>query len=1054
MQTENNLNNENLRRGPIAWMAVHSVVPNLLMLALIIGGILGAFRVRKEIFPEFSMDMVSISVIYPGASPEEVERGVILAIEESVRGLTGVKEVSSNASEGSAKVTVEMARGANQQKLLSDIQNEVDRITSFPAEAERPVISLLETKSGVADIVIYGNVNDHDLKKLAEKVREDLLAKRDITQVEIRGLRNPEISVEIEPDRLEEFNLTPASVADRIRAASVEMPGGALKARGGEILVRTDERRDMASEFLDVPIVTGSDGVKVRLGDIAEIKEDFEDSSLEYSYNGVPAALVKIYRTGDQSVLQVADAIFEYIDEYSEAMPAGVKMAIWNDMSDLYRQRINVLMKNAFFGLLLVIVLLGLFLELRLAFWVTLGIPISFLGGAMLMPAMDVSVNMISLFAFIVALGIVVDDAIIVGENIHEMRSRGMNALDAAIKGAQQMAVPVIFSVLTNIAAFMPLFFLPGMMGKIAWNIPAIIITVFAFSLLESLFILPAHLAHQSNAEGAGLISRFDRFQESFTDNLERLLSRIYKPVLMVALKYRYVTSAVGIVMLLISGAYIRSGRIEFRMFPQLESDVVYVSIRLPFGSTEEETNKVRNAYVDMAEGIIEENGGSSIVKGILAATGSDRAGMELPVSAGKVNLDGSHLASVTVYLVSSDKRNISAQKFVELWREASEKSSASVGLESLAFSYEGGPQAGAPVDMELSHKDMDTLYLAASDAASSLSGFEGIINLDKGYSPGKYQIDVTMRPQGQRLGLSAAATGKQIRDYFWGAEALRFQRNRDEIKVMVRLPERFRDSLDSLNRLRIMTPTGSRVDAAAVAELNPGRSYTVIRRVDGRRVVNVTTDVMRGSVSPSLILKHLQDKVIPSLKKRYIGLGADFGGEKQEMAESMGDSLAFFAMIMVTIYVLLAIPFDSYTQPVLVMSAIPFGLVGALIGHILMGFGFSMISMMGLIALAGVVVNDSLVLIDTANKIRGDGMEAEAAIIMAGIRRMRPILLTSLTTFLGLMPMIFETSMQARMMIPMAISLGFGILFCTGVTLLLIPCFYMILEAIRGPKS
>ncbi|MEY3013496.1 MAG: hypothetical protein RIT45_2231 [Pseudomonadota bacterium] len=1034
-----------LRKGAVAWMARNPVAANLLMAVLIVGGAVMATQLKQEVFPEFDLDVVTISVPYPGASPSEVEQGIVLAVEEAVRGVDGIKRVTSVANESMASVRVEIELGYDTDRVANDIKSAVDRITSLPGEAERPVVALLSNRREVVSLMIYGQAEERVLRDLAERVRRELLDDPGITQVDVDAVRRLEIHVEVDQASLRRYGLTLEQVATAIRRSAVELPGGAIKTRAGEILVRTAERRDEGREFADIPVIARPDGSTLRLRDVATIRDGFEESDAEVSFDGQPSSRVRVFRVGEQTPISVSEAVKAYVERAASSMPPGVKIAVWRDDSEIYRGRIDLLMRNAQLGLILVLVVLGLFLEIRLAFWVTMGIPISFLGSMVLMPALGVSFNMVSLFAFIITLGMVVDDAIVVGENVYHMRQNGVPPMRAAILGAKQVGVPVTFSILTTVAAFLPLLFVPGFSGKIFRVIPAVVISVLVISLVESLFVLPAHLGHMRRARGVGLLAFVNRQQGKVSGLLEWFIDRLYSPALRVFLEWRYAVVAAGVAALVASVGAVAGGRLEFAFLPRVESDVVSANAALPFGSPVERTEAVRERLVAAAQTVLARHGGDKVKRGLFAAVGSatERGGAR-----GGAAATGSHLASAQVFLVPSDQREVSAQQFAKEWRE---EVGPIAGVDTLTFTYSNGPSGGQPIDVELTHPSMDVLEMAAGELAGQLASFSGVKDIDDGFSAGKPQLDFRILPAAASLGLTASDVGRQLRSAFFGVEALRQQRGRDEVRVMVRLPESERVSEHELERMLLRAPNGTEIPLYEAAEADRGRSYTSIRRVDGKRSVSVNADVVPGVASPDKVNSELKERVLPELMARYAGLGWSFAGERRERTESLAALGQGYMVALLLIFALLAIPFRSYVQPIVVMTAIPFGIVGAVAGHLAMGIELSIISMMGIVALSGVVVNDSLVLVDAANRRREEGASHFDAIAWAGARRFRPILLTSLTTFLGLAPMIFETSVQARFLIPMAVSLGFGILFATVIVLVLVPAFYLLVEDIRA---
>jgi len=702
-----------------------------------------------------------------------------------------------------------------------------------------------------------------------------------------------------------------------------------------------------------------------------------------------------------------------------------VNVASTIDRAANYEQRLRLLLRNGFIGLVLVLVVLGLFLNLRLAFWVTMGIPVSFLGGLLFLPGIGVTINMISMFAFIVALGIVVDDAVVAGENIYEYRRRGMGFLEAAIQGARDVAVPISFSILTNIVAFLPLAFIPGFMGKIFLSIPMVVITVFLISWVEALLILPAHLARGSSEGHTGLEGRINHAQQRVAGKLDGFIRGRYSRFLKTAIRSRRVTVALGLVVLMLVLSYVFSGRMGMTLMPKVESDRAVVTAVLPYGVPISRAREVRGLLEDAANRVIDEHGGERLSEGVL----------------GSVN---ENMIEVTVYLTDPNERPLNTFEFNGMWRQ---ETGQIPGLEMLRFEADrGGPGSGAALTVELSHRNIETLNRASAELASRLAEFTYTRDIDDGHSPGKEQMDFRIRPEGRALGLTADSIARQVRSSFYGAQALRQQRGRNEVRVLVRLPREARSQEADVENLLVQTPAGTWVPLLEVAEVERGRAYTSISRRDGRRTVQVTSNVEPFDQT-SVVQADLVESVLPSLVEDYPGLSYSFEGFQADIRESINALISGLALAMVVIYALLTIPFRSYAQPLVVMMAIPFGIVGAILGHLLMGYSLSIMSLMGIVALSGVVVNDSLILIDYANKLRREGVSAEEAIHRAGVRRFRPILLTTLTTFGGLAPMIFETSRQARFMIPMALSLGYGIVFATAITLVLVPSLYMLVE-------
>lgn len=1016
---------ERALRGPIAWMVRNRVTPDLLMIVLICGGLFMAGRIKQEVFPEFSLDQVLVEVPYPGASPEEVEQGILLAVEEAVRPLDGVKEVLAVAAEGSGIVTIEVQQGGDAERVYQDVQQAVARIRTFPLDAEEPLISVATRRREVLSVLLHGDAEEWVLRDLAEQVRDRLLQEPEISQVELAGARAYEIHVEVPQAELRRYGLTLDGIARLIDATAVDLPGGSVETRGGEILVRMKERRDWAHEFAEIPVVTTAAGSIVRLRELARVAEGFEDANRAASYDGRRAIGLDVFRVGDETPMGVSRAVRRALDDFGPQLPPGIEASVQDDRSETYGQRLELLLGNAAIGLVLVLALLGLFLEPKLAFWVTMGIPTAFLGSLLFLPALGVTINMISLFAFLIALGIVVDDAIVAGENVHELRERGVDPLEASIAGARGVSLPIAFSILTNVVAFLPLYFMPGTFGKIWTAIPVVVTVVFLISWLESLLILPSHLAYAKPVS----VPPLDRVREGFQRRFAAFVTGRYAPFLAACARRRYLTVASGLGLFVLVVAYALSGRMGIVLMPQVEADRSEAIARLPYGSSDAAAERVRALLLRGAEEVAAAHGGDTLVSGVFA----------------KIE---ENLVEIDVYLTPPDARPLPTAEVTRLWREAV---GTLPGVEAVRFSAEsGGPSSGAGITVELSHRDVEVLDRASASLAQSLTQFATVRDVDDGYSPGKPQLDFRLRPEGRSLGLTSNEVARQVRNAFYGAEALRQQRARSEVRVKVRLPEAERATEHTLEQLLIRTPGGRDVALADIAAVERGRAYTQITRRDGRRTVSVTADLI-STDEVNQVLAALRADVLPALQRDFPGLGWSFEGRQAEMRDSLAALGEGFLVAVAVMYALLAVPFRSFVQPLIVMAAIPFGIVGAVLGHLLMGFSLSVISMMGIVALAGVVVNDSLVMIDFANQRRREGAGAWEAIQQAGVRRIRPVLLTTLTTFGGLAPMIFETSRQARFMIPMALSLGYGILFATAITLVLIPCLYLILEDLRA---
>ena len=1028
------------RAGSIAWMAGNSVAANLLMALCLVGGFLFLRNIKQEVFPDFQEDEVAVTVEYPGASPEEVEEGVVLPVEEAVEGLQGVDEIRSTAAENVGSVVVEAVRGTNIRKLKEDVQSEIDRITTFPDDAEEPEVRSSDRERGVLNLVLYGETDRKTLHRLGERVRTRMIQNPNITRVNLSGLPELEIGVEVSQETLRRYDLTPGMLSQRIRERAIDVPGGDLDTESSEVLVRMKERLDYGHQFARLSVINTPSGSQIPLERLATVDDGFEEMDSYMIYNGQPAVQLSVFRVGGQSPVQVQKAVSEELEGVTEELPSGIRTAIFDDRAESYRQRADLMMKNGALGLVLVLVLLSVFLEARLAFWVMMGIPISFLGTFLLLPTFGVSLNMLSMFAFIIALGIVVDDAIVVGENVYRYRQRGMPAMKAAVKGAQEVAMPVTFSILTNVVAFMPLYFIPGPTGQIFGIIPVVVGSAFFISLIECLFVLPAHLSHETGRRNR-VSAQVHRWQQAFSDTFTRWVRERYGPFLDMVLRHRYFAFVTAFSVLTLVLAYAGSGRMGMGLFPETESDFAIARFSFPPGTPAKRTEEAGRKLVAAARGVIETTGHDELLEGVLLQVGG-RSSEEM----GEVG-SGSNSGSVRVLLADADvrERTMNTQEFTRRWRDAAGEL---VGADYVKYEASGGgPGGGADVNVELRHPSIDVLRKVSSRVARQLREYPMVSEVDDGFQPGKPQFDLKMKSGGKALGLTAEGVGRQVRASFYGARAIRQLRGRNEVDVRVKLPARQRDSVHHLEELMVYTPGGMFVPLSDVAHMDLGRAYITIDRRNGQRTVQVTGDATPDSKAGN-VLADLRQTILPELEEEHPELSYSFQGVRADIRESLGSLQMTFGVAMLMIYAMLAIPFRSYVQPFIVMLSIPFGVVGAVLGHLLMGYGMTVISLFGVVALAGVVVNDSLILITFANRARQDaGTDRLEAIREAAKQRFRPVLLTSLTTFGGLMPLIFETSRQARIMIPMAISLGYGILFALFITLALVPVLYLTVD-------
>lgn len=1022
--------------GPIAWMARNSIAANLLMILLLGGGVWSAFIIQKEVFPQFQLDIVEVNVGYPGAAPEEVEQGILRPIEEAVRGVEGIREITSSAREGRGEVLIELVGGQNRMKVYQDIDQAISRIRTFPDQIEQPEVRLQAEQQEVMQIALYGPVDIWSLRKLAEQLRDQLQSHEQITQVALRRVPAYVTHVEVPRQRLREYGLTLPDIASIIRTSSQDVAAGSVQTAAGEILLRVKARRQWAEEFAAIEIVSGREGPVVTLGDIATIRDGFEEVGFHSQFSQTPSVEIDIFRVGAQSPIDVAAAVEETLRDFETVMPPGVKWRIDSNNAEEFRRRLSLVMENALMAVVIVLGILALFLELRLAFWVMMGMVVAFVGGILLLPVVGVSINMISLFGFLVVLGIVVDDAVVVGENVYEKQQSDSNpgsarsGESAAVAGTQEVAGPVVFSILTNIVAFVPLMFIPGETGKFWAPLPVVVIIVLALSLIESLFILPAHLAHKPNSKKRrGLSGWLHGRQQQFSRAFQRMVEFFYRPVLNISLRFRYITATLALAFLLVLGAYATSSHMGMVLMPEVSADEIEAGIRMPVGTTPDQAAAIANTVTDASLRMFEKYNLHEVAEGI------------------KTNVRGQNFIDVEIVMKPPDQRNMTAKQVIALWRDSI---GDLPGVSQVTFRAERGPGGyRRAISVDLSHSDIEVLEKAAAAFVERVNAYSNTRDVSDNYNKGKSQYDFRLKPEGRALGLTDEELGDQLRGAFFGSLALRLLRGTNEIEVRVKLPADQREDMHHLEDLVVRTPSGAEVPLLDVAEVTRTSAFTSINRRDGRRVIGVSMDAEpAGAVTQ--VVQALRADVLPTLREDFPGITWTFKGSDAEMRQAMASLWGYFGLALAVIYSLLAVAFRDYVQPLIVLVAIPFGIVGAVIGHVALGYDLSLVSLMGVIALSGVVINDSLIMVDYANRRRNNSAGGESpmvAISESGLRRFRPIMLTTLTTFGGLMPLIFETSLQAQYIIPMAISLGFGILFSTAIVLILVPCLYMILE-------
>ncbi len=1043
-------------RGPIAYMARNGVAANLLMFFILAAGFFSLRGLVQEVFPEISLDRVMISVPYPGATPDEIEESILRKIEEQIEAVDDIKEIRSTAAEGRGSVTVELQLGADVARALDDIKAQVDRIQTFPAGAERPEVSELTNRQSVIRLVLFGDVGERTLKELAYRTEDGLSELPVVSYVETTGIREYEISVEVPLHQLRALGLTLGDIASAVRGGSLDLSAGSIDTRDEEVRIRTTGQNYNQHDFEDIIVLSRVDGTVVRLGDIAEVRDGFRDVDLITRFQGQPAVYVEVFRTSDEKVLDIVAAVEEHLEEeVIPSLPAGVGLEVWNNSGQIFESRLGLLVKNGLIGLALVLLSLTLFLDLRLAFWVAVGIAVSFVGTFAVMNWLAVSINMMTLFAFILAVGIVVDDAVVVGENIHAEREKGWRGVDASIRGTRRITGPVIFAVLTTVVAFCPLFFVPSVTGRLMTMLPVVVISVLMFSLVESLLVLPNHLSHMPGPGRRRRRSRdhlVARIQRAVDRELKRFIAEPLDRALRVATAQPGLVITSGVALIILSVAMVPAGIIRVNFMPTVEADLVTATLEMPEGTPAERTSEMADHVEQAGQRAIARlsaEGAGSLLEGVNMTVGQEARQFQ-PFGAGPAADPRANLAAVEFKLVTAEFRDISAADFQQTWREElgplPEARALTITAELLDF--------GLPVHVELAHPDPERLTSVADTLIERLRAFDGVFDVRADQDQGLREIQLDLRPEARTMGLTLDALARQVRSAFFGDEAVRVQRGREEVRVYVRLPEEERNTIADVEEYLVRTPTGGEVPLGRVASVRLGSSPTTIRRTDGERVIAVTADVDREVITGGEVTEQLAATVLPELAARESGLSYSFGGQQQEQVESFGALASGFALALLAIYALLAVPFGSYTKPLIVMAAIPFGIIGAIAGHLLLGLPMSMMSMFGVIGLSGVVVNDSLVMIDFINDRLRRGMPGREAIIDGAKARFRPILLTSVTTFLGVAPLVFERSLQAQFLVPMAASLGFGILFATAVLMLIVPALTMVHHRLteRGP--
>lgn len=1011
-------------RGLIGWFASNHVAANLLMVAIVAGGIWSLMTVKKESIPNMEFDYVQVVVPYPGAGPEEVEEGIVIKVEEAVDGIEGIDEVQGIAFEGSGRVQVKVKQGYDIGDITDEVKLAVDGISTFPLDAERPIISKLKFTRGALTVQVSGELDEATMKSLAEDIRDEIVNLPEVSVADVRGGRPFEIAVEIPELTLRQYGLTLAQVADVIRRWSVDLPGGSIRTESGDIRLRTSGQAYTGYEFERIVLLTDTDGTRVRLGDIATIIDGFAETQSYAYFNGKPSMAINVESTENENELVISRAVHRFVEARNQTLPPDVQLDVWGDTTYYLEGRMDMLLWNLAMGAVLVFIVLGLFLQLKLAAWVIVGLPVAFLGAFMMLPVVDVTINIMSLFAFIVVLGIVVDDAIIIAEAAYTETEEKGYTLPNIVAGAQRVAMPATFGVLTSVMAFVPQLFATGPVAAINAAIGWVVIFCLLFSLVESKLILPSHLAlmKASHSDKRGISDWVDK-------QLKRFIRDTYQPLLARAIEFRYTTVAIFLSMIILAVGLVGGGFVRFVFFPEMEEDYVDASVKLQDGAPEA---LVVSVLKQMDHALREVN---------------DELKMELGLEHDLIANVFAHVRDgnqgfVKVELAKED-RAVSPKLIGERWRE---KVGQIAGTKELRIGGSRHMGGGPPIALELQGRNYAMTEAAAVELAAYLKGIHGLYEVELSTEAGPEEINLRIKPEAEMLGVTLVDLARQVREAFYGAEAQRIQRGTQELRVMVRYPRGERGSVGNLENMWIRLPDGRELPFSSVAEFEMKPGFSSIERQNGMRTVTVTSNANIAVVEPARLVTQLQSQYLPDLLRAYPGVTAKLSGSSRDEMLGVQDFITAFIAACFGIYALMAIPLRSYLQPLVIMSVIPFGIVGAVVGHWVMGMAVSSLSLFGIIALAGVVVNDSLILVDYVNRKVDDGLDAAAAAIEGGSARFRAILLTSLTTFFGLLPILSEDSMQAQMVVPMAVSLAFGILFATVITLILVPCLYNIL--------
>ncbi len=1031
----------------IRWFANNGIAANFLMLAILIaGGYTAMYRIPLEISPSLSWQTVVIEMPYRGGTAKDVERAILIPIEQALEGVEGIEHINADGMRGRARFWINAKPETDVRALMDDVNARIDTITTFPDETERPRVYIPESGNyfEVLSVAVTGKMSAHDLREAARRVQEDLIALPGVSRANLSGDLLSEISIEAKADKLISYNLSFQDLADAIRRFSIDLPAGSIDSDSGTFVIRTRGQAYSERDFEKIPI-RAANGAELQLGDIATVVDGFEDDEKVVEFNGKPALFVEVLRTGNESAIEISDQVHEYVNNARTRFPEGIDLFVWDDESVSIRGRLSTLVSSLLQGSLLVLIVLGLFLRPSLAFWIVVGIPVGFAGGVLLMPLFGITANVMSLFGYIIVVGIVVDDAIVTGENVYSKIKEGMPPLEAAVQGTEEVATPVTFGALTTMVAFIPLLFFEGTWGDFASQIPPVVAPVLLFSLIESKFVLPSHLKHLRRNPGTGLISRF---QGGISDGLEKFIQRVYQPTLGLAVQYRATVLALFAAMGFAMVGYCMGGRMGFASFPTVDRQRISAILDLPDNTPIEITHK----YVDRLSAALDEirpefvdpGTGEPLIQNVtrvIGGYGFGRRGFDKSV--GYVSME---VLSPDLRSEPGPKNSEIAKRWTDVVGEIPEAERLRIYSDSTL--KKGRDEDEQHLNIELRGPASEGKNKVAREIKTILESYEGISTAWARINEGQDELELTLKPRAAELGLTQQMLAQQVRQAFFGEEAQRVQRGIDDIRVMVRLPKEDRESLHTLDRMKIRTPVGANVPLATVADVAFSKAPSYVERNDGAEITRIGCQPVDETVDILGISKEIAPRLDAMCAEE--NLSYKFEGYVAEAEEARKQTILGAIILFITLYGMLSIPLKSITQPFFVMLAVPFAIIGALLGHIYMDLTPSYLSIFGMLALAGISVNDTLVMVDYVNRRMVEGLSLKEAALEAGGKRFRPIMLTSVTTFAGLLPLMMDRSLQAQFLIPMAVSLAFGVIFATAVTLFLIPCSLLLADDLK----